>query len=254
MEPVSYNVLSLYQTGELKDYTSIIVPSEDERTKIPHVEEAIILYSVAGTQLVWTPPPSPASPEVTISWCPPANSKTPTYDANSWVCNRGVHHHTLTGHHFKFPHDPEFVFILTKSENNVSSGMERVQCRTSLQNPHKTEVKVVNTTATSADLKMKANVCDEGERTGDLYGVNLVDVDLSPLVIDTWDLYLCPTPMNSLLNCTWTKMNTTATTISGLNGDSCYNVMHTVTLKWNIPDIPSFASMRFCTGMIKIVK
>ena len=223
------------------------------------MKEAIILYqdsqnvSFADTELVWTPPPSPASPEVTISWCPPGNRKTQTYGTNSWVCNWGLHHHTLTGHHFKFSHDPEFVFILTKSENNVSSGMERVQCRSSLQNPHKTAVTVLDTTATSADLKMKANVCDEGERTGNLSGVD--QVDMSPLVIDTWDLYLCPTPMNSLINCTWTKKNATATTISGLTADSCYNVMHTVTLKWNIPDIPSFASpMKFCTGMIKIVK
>ena len=61
----------------------------------------------------------------------------------------------------------------------------------------------MDTTTASADLKIKANVCDEpGRRSaiyydtddemdggsgepGDLY-------DMSSLVIDTWDLYLCP--------------------------------------------------------------
>ena len=120
--------------------------------------------------------------------------------------------------------------------------MERVQCRTSLRDPHKTELKLLDSTTNSLNLQIEADICDEGEKTN--YGRNVIDI--TRLVITTWDLSLCP-QNSSINNCTNVTTEKTSLTISGLAESNCYDVTHTATLKWNIP---SYASpIEFCTGM-----
>ena len=164
---------------------------------------------------------------VTVSWCHHARTRA-CEDGLVWrTIEVGDPQGGLREFHVPGTSHPDYAF-LSLMLNNVPSGLQIIQGRVNILEPHVSSVVPLMFYLTSIDLKLKID------------GISQLN-----LLLDKWFVTLCP-----LSNKTAGSLTSSSTSdqfnVSGLSPGSCFSVSHKTYLHWNVNVIKS-AEQIFCT-------
>ena len=263
-----YRVFARNEIGLSGESDPIIFASStlDLPDTIPKLEEALILDSDNGSNVVWRMPNltsnkifqsgvedlasipgrttnSPyAGPllecagsmtltcqdtSVTVSWCHHARTRA-CEDGLEWrTIEVGDPQGGLREFHVPGSSHPDYAF-LSLMLNAVPSGLQIIKNRVNILKPHLSSVEALMFTLTSINFKLKI---------GSIIQVNLL--------LDNWSVTLCPLS-NKTARCLTSNSTSDHVTVSSLSPGSCYSVSHQTFLHWNV-NVKEGAEQIFCT-------